>query len=197
MTKTILIAGKKRSGKDHFAKLLKTELEDCGFAVDVMRFADPLKELLAKTLGLTVEQLEEYKNFPDEYALHTVYYDDQHIQRINALNFRQLLQNLGTEAMKDLFGESVWSDLTAKKTKESKADFVIIPDFRFLCEYKGETTIKIRNDDLKTQDDHRSETELDNFEFDYIVNNTCKPDLCKTSKHMAETFIRLLKSAQR
>ena len=155
MPKIVLIAGQKRSGKDTFAKILVDEAKLQGKTAEVMSFAEPMKDILAITLGITVKELEDLKN--DASNPHRGY-----------------LQRLGTEGMKPYFGNDVWLQLTLKRIRNSNADIVIIPDFRFLEEeIGGATTVKITRPSLQVDaaDLHISERALDDFYFDVQVLN--------------------------
>lgn len=169
MPELILISGKKRSGKDYATVLLTNSLEQRGYNVDVRSFADPMKEAIATTLGISVHALNEAKNAPGKYKL-SLFESDGYYQ--HTTDMRQILQRFGTEAMKSLFGDSVWVGLMQKFVSESTADFVIVPDFRFLVEHlKPSTTIRIQCNLTNSSDTHSSETELDNYKFDYMLNN--------------------------
>lgn len=171
--KVILIKGKKRAGKDTTAKILKEFLADLTLTVEIMSFADPMKQIIATTFGITKEQLESYKN--DEDLL----YVEDSFEYFDITDFRQILQRFGTEAMKPIFGDDVWVELTKKKIKESKADIVIIPDWRFPIEYYGLLgeglkiqSIEVRNNRAEIANDtHSSENALDDFKCDFIVEN--------------------------
>jgi len=183
----ILINGKKRSGKDFSAKLLKAKLEEKGYWVEIMSFADPIKEIISKTFNMSEELLDEFKN--DKINLYA-YTKDADLQLI--ANFREILQNFGNEAMKSVFGESVWV-LHLLKRITPRVDFVIVPDFRFHSEAQalapGDKTLKIRNDDLEDDGDtHASETELKDFVFDFEIDNTGQPDITE----QIENFIKIL-----
>ena len=160
--KIVLINGKKRAGKDYFAKSLKAELEALDKTVAIFSFADPIKEILAKSLGITIQELDEYKNSNSEI----------YIKKRKITDARKLLQNFGTEAMKSIFGEDVWVNLLEEKALSLNKDFVLVPDFRFLIEYISPYTVKIENKSIDSSDGHKSENELNDFEFNYIIDNT-------------------------
>jgi len=173
----ILVNGKKRSGKDYFASILKDELEKVGKTAEIMSFADPIKDILATTLNISLEELDEYKNQTYPIGVQVATYDDYDCQYLT--NFRAILQNFGTEAMKKYFGENVWSELLLERASQRGTDFVIVPDFRFLSECVSDITVRIRNDEIDNNctDNHRSENELNDFEFKYTINNSGRPDL--------------------
>lgn len=174
--KVVLINGKKRSGKDWTADKIKDELNERGYSVKVMSFAQPMKTIVSKTFGISEDQLDEYKNDTELFGIEIkVYPNNQPQGTLHYVTFREILQWFGTEAMKPIFGDDVWASLLFKQAKESDVDFVLVPDFRFLIEYdESALTLKIRNDEIEAQctDRHASETELDNFVFDYEIDNT-------------------------
>lgn len=179
----ILISGYKRSGKDTTAKMMKEMIEQCGQKVEVMSFAEPLKFIAKTIFNISDEQLDEFKN-----GYKGVYCYDEN-DNINLLtDFREVLKKLGTEAIKPLFGDDVWVNLIKDKMNKSDADIIIIPDFRFLIEdaFKNSITIRIVNNDIKNEDLHPSETELDGYRFDYYFDNT---GYCLTKEVIKEIMV--------
>ncbi len=112
------------------------------------------------------------------------------------MTVRQLLQLCGTEAMRQGFHQNVWVNALMSKYKPTtvldndiysldkssvpRGNVVypnwVISDTRFYNELnavksKGGITIRINRDDNKTTSTHPSERELDNADFDYIINN--------------------------
>ena len=180
LSKIVLINGLKRSGKDYTASLLKQEIESRGGTCEIMSFAEPMKRIIAKIFGIHPGILEEYKNSPEDYGFEIrAYPNNQPSINISYGNFRKALQIFGTEAMKPEFGESVWADLLYKRAHESNADVILVPDFRFNIEYHPEAvTLKVVHSDLEAMatDLHASETELNDFLFNYYIDNTGYPD---------------------
>lgn len=158
MSKLIFIAGAKRSGKDTFGALLKDAFELQGKSVELISFAGPMKQILSITLGVGLNELDAAKNNPD-------------------LPHRGYLQRLGTEAMKPIFGDDVWTTIANKAITESSADYVIITDFRFPEEYYGciqvPHTIRVERQSVTPAAGfiHISEYALKDFAFNTIVNN--------------------------
>lgn len=180
--KIILVNGKKRSGKDFFAQTLKTELEKLGKSIEVMSFAGPLKDIIAQTFDITNKQLDDYKNLEQEVGIITKKMSGTDCEILT--DFRSILQKFGTEAMKNYFGEDVWAELLLKRAQQSNVDFIVVPDFRFFSEeLPGAITVKIKNSDFdNSKDMHRSETELDSFEFMYTIDNTGYKDIVPSVK---------------
>ena len=181
----ILVNGKKRSGKDYFAQMLKIELEKIGKTAEIMSFAGPIKEIIAETLDISLQELDDWKNEARSLGISHSKMDGHEFQKIT--DFRLILQKFGTEAMKKFFGEDVWVRLLAERAYHSSADFVIVPDFRFFTECDpAAITVKIKNANFdNSKDQHRSETELDNFTFMYTFDNTDYPDISKDVQEFA------------
>ena len=174
MKTIILINGPKRGGKDYSATLL-TEILKERINVRTLSFAYPLKKIMADTFGITLDELEEYKNS----ALRLVTEESNGYQK-DISNFRLILQRFGTEGMKPQFGDGVWSNLLLSKILDnSDEQIILVPDFRFNIESEiikssnyRVLTLKIRNDDKVNSDTHPSERELDDYDFDCVIDNT-------------------------
>jgi len=181
-SKIILINGKKRSGKDYTAQKIKEVLEDEGFFVEIIAFADPIKEIIATTFGMSLELLNIFKNNKQK-----IYVEKQNATEdemflgdnlVQISDFRTILQRFGTEGMQGTFGKNVWVDLLKRKVHFSCCDYVIVPDFRFNAEDIGDYSVNIFNSEIiDAGDSHASENELNNFKFDFLINNTGRPDL--------------------
>lgn len=168
----ILIHGLKRSGKDTFASILK-ELEP---VVEIKPFAGPLKEITAKAFDLSPDVIDYLKN--DESI--KIGFRSPQEKMCTGNSMRNFLQNLGTEAMKPIFGDYVWAKLfTDSYLKSPKGTVFVAPDFRVIEEYNYITsealdvvTVKIQRAEAEgSGDTHISEQGLADFKFDYIVDN--------------------------
>ena len=100
MKTVLLVNGLPRAGKDTFADFL---VENYGFTK--MSFADEMKNIICRTLNISRVDLENWKNERVELVV-----NDKAI-----IDFRSLLQNFGSEAMKPVFGNGVWGDILYKK----------------------------------------------------------------------------------
>lgn len=163
--KVILISGKSGSGKDTIASFLKKIYQQENKKVIIIHFADMVKE----------------------YA--KLYYNWNGVKDVAG---RQLLQQLGTNTVRAAY-PNYWAELVAKfldaAGRKNHFDIALIPDLRFLNEYlivkkynKDCTTIRINkiNDDgtyilnkafTQEQNNHPSECDLDDYNFDIMVNN--------------------------
>lgn len=183
MKKVFLLNGAARSGKDTVANIMRKELEAKGKSIEVLSFAEPLKQIIAKTFDISLGELEIYKNKTDKFTLSLLQEGKNTSEIINQTNFRKILQRFGTEGMKTIFGESVWVDLINDKIKKSNAEYFIISDFRFQIEAK--TILNLSNRDIAecyffyvdsdmstiSENLHSSEKDLDTFTFDYYIHN--------------------------
>jgi len=153
--KVIYISGKKRAGKDTFANYLKVYLNSIGYKTEIFSFADPLKDIMAITLGLSLQELDDLKN--DTTKPH-----------------RQYLQRFGSDGMKKYFGSKVWANLADIRIRNSRKQICIIPDLRFEHEINkniNHTVIRINGLENSEKDTHISENSLDDYFFDYVINN--------------------------
>lgn len=162
----ILVSGHKRVGKDSISNMLE-ELLDSSI---LYSFATPVKNILATTLDISVPTLDLLKN--EETPL---CFDNGK----SFTDFRAILKNFANEAMKKWFGDNVWVDVFLNKSFNEK--FIIVTDWRFNIEheniikqYDNVVTIRVHSDKMLNTDNHSSETELNNFDFDYIIDNTAK-----------------------
>jgi len=166
----ILVSGFKRSGKDFVSNLLKESLTDSV----VYSYATPLKKIMADTLNISLDDLDSYKNDNENLYVEDAWYEMEAIT-----SFRSALQVFGTEAMKPWFGDAVWSDVFVGQDLQEK--YIIISDWRFNIEYEEACkyydkviTLRVKDDNIVNTDTHASETELENFNFDYTLDNTKK-----------------------
>ena len=160
----VLVSGKKRSGKDYFANMLKDYRSD----IKVMSFADPLKKIVADTFNISLTELEQYKNNPEDVTLP--------LPNGSITNFRLILQRFGTEAMKPIFGDDIWQRLLIEEANKCSENIIVVPDFRF-PEEKVEGAITVRiigSSDISDGDAHPSEVSLEGFDFDYYIDNSMK-----------------------
>ena len=174
MNKTIiLIAGKKRSGKNYTAEMLQSMLLKKNISCETFSFAEPLKDIVAKTFLISQSELEDYKNNPNRYKI--MLKDNEGSNSRILTDFRQVLNDLGTPIMKSYFGDNIWVNLTENKIKKSQSKVIIISDFRFPVEklqMKDTKVITIRvNKEGLAHSNLISENSLNDFVFDYEIDN--------------------------
>lgn len=186
MKKIILVSGKKRSGKDFTTTEIIRQLTDNGITAKRVSFAAPMKQIIADTFGVTEEVLEECKNNPETFIVGILKQDQEaEIPTADVLhetNFRKILQNFGSGAMKKVFGDQIWANLALKQVGHELAygaDVVVLSDFRFDTEFHifkaalgdAVVTINVLGGDLG--DEHISEIGP-SIAFDYTIDNTAK-----------------------
>ena len=203
MKNVILINGPARSGKDTIAKYMKEELNKREINVEILSFAEPLKQIIADTFDISLTTLEYYKNNADNISIECIKENRNDFQVLEVTNFRRILQRFGTEGMKPVFGNNVWANLVVQKIKQSNAEVFIIPDFRFQIE--ADTILKLENEDIAhcyfisihsdmsttSENKHISENDLKDFEFDYIINNM-KDELHETKFCINELLFEMI-----
>lgn len=162
------LSGKKQSGKDELAKYIKEILMPT--KVYRLAFADELKYELAEAIGCSIPYLEEHKE-----------------------QLRLLLQAWGTEFRRNLIDKDYWvKKLAFKITRLPNDVVVVIPDVRFLNEAElitkvGGYMIRVDRSSMNT-DNHISETELDNYPFNFIIDNN---STLEELRNQIEKFLEL------
>ena len=157
MKKIFLISGKAQHGKDSTANFLKEKLDGKTL---ILHNADFLKMIAKKYMG--------WNGTKDDYA-------------------RNLLQWLGTDRVRiELNKPLFWTEKVcdAIEIVQDKYDFFCVPDVRFENEvylpkarFPGlAISIKIVRNNFdnglsEKQKNHLSETSLDNFNFDYVIES--------------------------
>lgn len=152
----ILISGKARAGKTSTANILKSLLEKDGKNVLIANYGDLVKYVCKVFWGWNGEK--------DEYG-------------------RNLLQKVGTDIVRKEKPD-YWIDFVRDFVIFSKDmwDYVLIPDSRFRNEIEGwrnidgidYITVRVKRLGFKSpltkeQQNHISETALDNYRFDYHI----------------------------
>tara|TARA_R110000822_G_scaffold1894_6_gene9070 strand:- start:257 stop:946 length:690 start_codon:yes stop_codon:yes gene_type:complete len=205
------VNGKINSGKDTVGKIVQylvNPLEDYtiydwiesddlngrDFNFEIKKFAGKLKQTASLLTGIPVKDFEdqEFKKsyLGEEWAtvrnhpLNSIpVFEDVKFNEL--MSVRELLQKLGTEAMRDGLHTNVWvnalfADYKGPKLSQYNPSNWIITDMRFpnemeaIVERKG-ITIRVTRPVKKSKTTaklHPSETSLDKAKFDYeIMNN--------------------------
>ena len=159
-----------------------------GFDYQIKKFADTIKDTVCMWIGCTREQLEDQEFKQKELGEEWWYCvaDDgsyipyeQNLHKNKVVNLvkltpRKLLQLLGTECGRQIIHPNIWvNSLFADYKKDSNW---IITDVRFPNEAqaikdKGGIMIRINRPLYRLDDQHPSETALDNYNFDYVIEN--------------------------
>lgn len=199
----ISISGSAGHGKDTVAKIIQWLLSGSGLGsipledavknsrhldaflfdssgFEIKKFAGKLKEIASILTGVPIHKWgdQEFKNEKMPYGW--------------GMTYREFLQRLGTEAMRDNLHNDIWvnalfSDYKPQKLSEYNPSRWIITDTRFPNEFKaikerGGLMLKV----VRTEKDsagnrvlsnhirseiHSSETALEGYDFDHIIFN--------------------------
>lgn len=197
MSKIILaFSGKKGAGKGSLCsfveanahclfpaveKLKYGQLIGDGVEVRQFAFAQPVKELLQRYLGISGALLygtDEDKQTLTEYCWEKLPHYLPGVHPRGRLSVRQLMQEVGTGIFRRM-KDSVWADCLVREMAESSAAVCLVEDVRYPNELEaihsaGGKVIRLTRAPYK--DSHSSETDLDplNFNwsnFDYVIDN--------------------------
>lgn len=157
------VSGKIGSGKDTAAEVIRTM--DPEF--EVRKFAAKLKQMVSILTGIPVSDMENHEvkmRYLPEFGM----------------TLREILQRMGTEAVRGCIHDNAWVTSTMTDLKEDSK--WIITDVRFPNEAqsildKGGYVVRIeRESDRKS--DHISETALDGCSdlFTHVINNNSTLD---------------------
>lgn len=155
--KIICISGHAGNGKDLTASILKEELEKNDYRVIITHYADLVKFICEKYFN--------WNGKKDEIG-------------------RSLLQRIGTDVVRAK-NPNYWVDFVANLLEyfPDEWDYVLIPDTRFPNEIDrlkdfGYDVITVRVNRLNyissltaEQQAHLSETSLDDYKFDHVIEN--------------------------
>ena len=175
----VLVSGKARSGKDTFSKFLKKHDK----RIKIVAFAQNLKELAVRTFGISLGDLEDYKN-NGNVIVHGL--DTETLQGGNTQSYRSILQNLGN-GVREMFGKEIWAVQLCHQIADllEITDTVVVSDWRFFKEYETVAcyfpgvniiTVKVyKSQEVLTGDESKdiSEVDLDSFsKYDLEVDNS-------------------------
>lgn len=175
---------------------LKNELDDF---IRVYSFADVLKQSVCMDiLGLTYEQCygtDEQKMIPTHlkwedmpgvvsshtaFAIDGVDFEDLGltIHEPGFMTGRDVMQFAGTEIFRKMY-HNVWVDATLRRIDKDNPVMAIVADTRFINEVEGiqkhgGKVGRLTRDIFKGQDQHESETALDNYplkNYDFVWDN--------------------------
>lgn len=184
------INGYAGSGKDTVGKIIQEQ----GLDWEIKKWAGKLKEIASILTGIPAEHFEDQK-FKDtllgsEWSYNVTEFIEQGVyaDRFKTMTVREFLQRLGTEAMRRGLHTNTWvnalmSDYRAIdifRANNPAEPWLfpkwIITDTRFKNEAKaikerGGYVIRINRKGIKPINNHPSEIDLDDYEFDYVINN--------------------------
>lgn len=158
MINLIGISGRIGHGKDTVAGIINELTKNI---YQIKRFSGKLKQMASLLTGIDAEDFnrQEIKK--------------QYLGEEWGMTIRELLQKLGTDAVRNGLHENAW--VNALFADYEPGNRWIVPDVRFPNEYMA---IKKRNGIIirvergpKPLNEHPSETALDVFSFDYTIHN--------------------------
>jgi hypothetical protein len=159
------LSGYARAGKDTVADYL---VANYGFTR--MAFADPMKEALYR-----MDPLVTFGGMAGMSLKWAVDQSGWEVVKDESPEVRGLLQRLGTEVGRNMFGEDFWVDYAIGKSWQY--DNVVFSDVRFRNEAKavqknwGENW-RINRDGVQAVNGHISEHDMDDYrEFDVVLQN--------------------------
>lgn len=177
-------SGKKQVGKDTATQMAVDMLSAAGKSVAVTAFAGPLKRLCVEIIGLSHEgvygtdaQKNElshvsWDNMPQE--IRSKYSIDGIWPRAGHMTNREVLQVVGSDIFRNLFGQDVWARAPFRQDW-NEFDVVIFTDCRFpneksVTEEHGGSIIRLERH-TGFNDTHISETALDKAVFEFKYQN--------------------------
>ena len=157
------LSGYAQSGKDTVAELLLLNYE-----YERRSFAEPMRKALL-ALNPIVAAYSSRLMYLDEAV--DVYGWEWAKKDTDA---RRLLQVLGTEVGRKMFGESFWVDIAFKQITNDER--IVFNDVRFPNEAqaivdKGGQVWRVQRENHKPVNLHVSETAMDNWRFDDVILN--------------------------
>lgn len=168
----IALSGYATCGKDTVADIL---VEQYGFTK--YAWADALR-LAAEALDPIIDLDQDLTPIRYTDALAEYGYNEA---KAKFPEFRRTLQRMGTEVGREIIGDNVWVNATFHRiaSERSLADRIVIPDTRFPNEasavhVRSESrnfVVRVTRPGVGPVTDHISETGLDNWDFDYVVEN--------------------------
>lgn len=161
----IALTGRKGSGKDTAVQPL---VDGLGFTV--VKFADPLKKMLAVLLS--------YQGADDQTIQRMLEGDlkETPTELLQGRTPRHAMQTLGTEWGRQLIGDNLWTDAAKRRCLEAKR--AVVTDMRFPNEFNameelGAKTFRIERPDLELNESsaHVSESYIDFLPVGNVIVN--------------------------
>jgi len=157
MTKILLVGGYAQHGKDSTSNILKSHFDNINKKSIILHYGDVLKFVCSKYFNAPIEKNDKT---------------------------RSIWQFVGTNLARKHY-PTIWVDIVILFTKALffDYDYILVADFRFTDESTRwieegyfPTTIRVNrlnfdNGLTEEQKKHPSETALDNFNFDYVINS--------------------------
>jgi hypothetical protein len=166
----LALSGSARSGKDTIADYL---VEHHGYVK--MSFADPIREAL-------------YRLNPEITDMSGLIYKFQ--QAVNLFGwedmkeyfpmYRVLMQRMGTEVGREMFGEDIWVNAAMERAKGN--DRVVLADCRYPNEADAVRALggkiwRVERDGVLPANEHASEHAMVGYDFDRRLDNSAELDV--------------------
>lgn len=155
------LSGYAQAGKDTAATILKP------YGYSRRAFADNLRNsLYALNPIINVGKMGIRLNgLIDKYGYEQT--------KMKYTEFRALLQRMGTEVGRDILGQNIWVDSVMNTLDEGNYVFTDcrFPNEAAAVKQYGGKMIRINRPGFKPINNHPSETSLDNYDFDAIIDN--------------------------
>lgn len=165
------IHGYSGSGKDTVGKMIAEYAPSQQW--QIKKFAGKLKDVASMLTGIPVEKFEDQEFKKTNLGKEWSYQVDQ-FNTPTQMTVRELLQKLGTEAMREGLHTNTWVNaLMADYTPSSNW---LVTDCRFPNEADaikkaGGLVIHVERTGVGPINDHPSETGLDGYPYDYFILN--------------------------
>lgn len=158
------LSGWARVGKDTVADIL---VKEHGFVK--LSFATPMREALYR-LNPRIE-VADMQGIHLATAVDGLGWENL---KADSPDIRPLMQRLGTEVGRQMFGENFWVDLAMKEAE--KHENVVFADCRFKNEAEairnaGGSIWRIERPGYEAANDHISEHDLDDYAFNAVMSN--------------------------
>jgi len=158
------LSGYAQTGKDTIADYLVTQ-----YGFTKISFADPIREALYK-LDPKV-RVDELAGASLANAVDSMGWEN--LKRYSS-DTRELLQRLGTEVGREMFGKDFWVNQAMLKAKQHEN--VVFADVRFVNEVEAileasGNVWRVSKPDVAAVNRHVSETALDGYKFDREIHN--------------------------
>ncbi len=154
--------------------------------VELVAFAEPLKEFLINCVGLN--RTWTYGSDKDKNNPTTVPWSnmpsvirDKYPNKQGNMTHREVMQVFGTDVMRDMWDVNVWVNTMLRRLDESSADYIIVTDTRFPNEIdalrsRGGLIWLVdgpqRGDESAKNDKHSSEMlHTSDVKYDVIIKN--------------------------
>jgi hypothetical protein len=153
------LSGYAQSGKDTVAELLCLN-----YKYKRRSFADPIRHALL-TLNPKLDSITHISDLIQDYGWEIAKQNPE---------VRRLLQVMGTDVGRRMFGDKVWVKMLMDELNHE--DRVVISDVRFPNEAEairklGGVVLRINRRNHSAANGHTSEHALDNYMFNYVIYN--------------------------